>query len=211
MCKCCVRLHCRPQLPPEVLIVLQGHLIHSLGHATTLLRSWLYPRDTSSTPWDVQPAPSLCPAQRKEKLSHMPGEEWAAIDWSSFSIRILVKQSCLWPQVRLGFFFLSGKAKEGTLKQAWLLTTRLTAAILTAPWLPQGPHPSEAVFCPIPNHCPLNGAGLTTHGNDSGAKVFSLCSILSCPGGMDSVKLSRLHWLVYNQSLFSSFPLKQRG
>lgn len=88
----------------------------------------MYPRDISSSPgisslpwdlilpwdvippWDVQQALPMCPAQRKEKLSHMPGEEWAALDLSSFNIRILVKQICLCPQMRLGFF-PSGKGK----------------------------------------------------------------------------------------------------
>ena len=36
----------------------------------------------------------------------------------------------------------------------------------------QGFHFSGVVVCPIPNHCPPNGGGLTDHGNASGARVF---------------------------------------
>lgn len=76
-----------------------------------LLMSWLHPKDMSSTPWDVQQALSTCPAQRKEKQSHVP--EWEALDLSSFN-RILVKQSFMGPQMQLGFS--SGKGKGRNIK-----------------------------------------------------------------------------------------------
>lgn len=98
---------------------------------------------------------------------------------------------------RCSLVFPLEKVREGTLKQAWLLTTGLIVGSLTAPWLPQDSRSSGVVVCPIPNHCSLNGGGLTDHGNASGTKVFLPLQLflLSWRNGLCTIVQTSLHGL----------------